>query len=104
MSSVTEGDETTGGDLPKVVDAVRADLVKWGPKVAGTGLAALALNGARQLDDADLSPTPRSMILAQVRETLVQLAAIAAKVAEPEVDEIDEINRKREQRRDARTA
>jgi hypothetical protein len=104
MTSVTESDKATGGDLPKVVDAVRADLAKWGPKVANTGLAALALNGAARLDDPDLSPTPASMILAQVRETLVKLAVLAAEVAEPDADEIDQINRDHEQRRDAHSA
>lgn len=104
MTSVTEGDEVTGSERVSVETAVLADLQRWGPKVAGTGLAALALNGARQLDDPDLSPTPRSMILAQVRETLVKLAAVAADVAEPDADEIDRINRDHEQRRDTHGA
>lgn len=104
MTSVTESDEITGSERVSVEDAVLADLRRWGPKVAGTGLAALALNGARQLDDPDLAPTPRSMILAQVRETLVKLAALAAEVAEPDADEIDMINREHEQRRDTHGA
>lgn len=104
MDSVTGSDNFTFGYPDSVEDAVLADLRRWGPKVAGTGLAALALNGARQLDDPDLSPTPRSMILAQVRETLVKLAALAAEVAEPDTDEIDQINRDHEQRRDTHSA
>jgi hypothetical protein len=79
--------------------AVLADLERWGAAVAGTGLAALAVNGARRLDDPDLSPTPASMLLAQVRETMVTLSKLAPE--RDENDAIDEIARKRDERRGA---
>lgn len=82
-------------------DAVRADLRRWGAKVADTGLAELALDGARRLDDPDLSPTPASMLHAQVRMTLVELEAMAAAAEEPEADDIDELKAKRDERRGA---
>ena len=82
-------------------DAVRADLERWGPEVAETSMAALALDGARRLDDPGLSPTPASMLHAQLRMTLVELAALAAAIEEPEADDIDELKAKRDERRGA---
>lgn len=95
---MTEGDITTNG-YESVEEAVRADLRRWGPKVARTSLAALALRGAQQLDDPELKPTPWAMTYAQVRDTLVQLAAIATAHEVPEADELDEVTARREQRR-----
>lgn len=79
--------------------AVLADLERWGPRVAGSALAAVAVSGAQALDDPTLKPTPRSMLLAQVRETLLKLAELAPE--EEEADAVDEIARRREARRGA---
>lgn len=103
MDGVTESDIPPVREFAvcddSVEEAVRADLQRWGAEIARTGLAALALSGARALDDPELSPTPRSMMMAQVRETLVKLAEIAAEREEPEADEVDEVKARREQRR-----
>lgn len=82
-----------------IEDAVFADLKQWGPKVAGTGLAALAVASARDLD-AGMAPTPAAQMHAQLRETLLALAKLATDVAEPEADEVDEVKRKRQERRE----
>jgi hypothetical protein len=82
-------------------DAVRADLQRWGTEIAGTGLAELAIDGARRLDDPSLSPTPASMLHAQLRATLVELEAMAAAVEVPEADDIDDLKKKRDERRGA---
>lgn len=103
MDSVTDGDNLTLGDPDSIEKAVRGDLKRWGPEVARTGLAALAIAAARDLD-AGMAATPAAQMHAQLRETLVKLAEIAAEHEEPEADEVDEVKRKRQERRDARRA
>lgn len=60
-----------------IVAALLKDFERWGPELAGTALAASALDMARTLDDPDTSPTPRSMLHAQLRLTLVELEKLA---------------------------
>jgi hypothetical protein len=87
-------DSVTGSEQSPIVAAVRADLDRWG--LANTALAASALDMARILDDPDTNPTPRSMLHAQLRMTLTELA----KLAPPEAanDGIDELSKKRDER------
>jgi hypothetical protein len=82
--------------------AVAADLKRWGPAVADTALAELALDGARRLDEG-MADTPASQMHAQLRETLLKLVELAADVVEPEADEIDGIVGDREDRRGLRS-
>lgn len=82
-----------------VESAVMADLEKWGADVAGTSLAALALDGARRLDSSGMTPTPASMLQAQLRATLLELAKLAP-IEEVE-DEIAAAKKKRDERRGA---
>lgn len=84
-----------------VESAVLADLERWPDEIAGTGLAELALDAARRLDDPKLTPTPASMLHAQLRATLVELEAMAAAREVPEADEVDDLKRKRDERRGA---
>lgn len=76
--------------------AVVADLEKWGPALAGSSLAALALDGARRLDSPGMTPTPAAMLQAQLRATLLELAKIAPPAETS--DEVDEIQKKRNER------
>jgi hypothetical protein len=87
-------DSNTDSDRSPIVAAVERDLKRWG--LAGTALAASALDMARILDDPATNPTPRSMLHAQLRMTLTELA----KIAPPEAanDGIDEVKRKRDER------
>jgi hypothetical protein len=78
--------------------AVAADLKRWGPDVADTSLAALALDIARRLDDG-MADTPAAQNYAQLRETLLKLVELAADVVEPEADEIDGILGEHDDRR-----
>jgi hypothetical protein len=93
MESVTDGDRSP------IVAAVERDLKRWGPKIAQSALAASALDMARILDDPATNPTPRSMLHAQLRMTLSELA----KLAPPEAadDSVDELTKKRNERRGA---
>lgn len=83
--------------MASIEESVFADLNRWG--LAGTALAASALDMARILDDPDVNPTPRSMLHAQLRMTLTELA----KLAPPEAvnDGIDELSEQRDKRRGA---
>lgn len=78
-----------------IEDAVRADLDRWG--LAGTGLAASALDLARRLDRPKVAPTPASMLHSQLRATLLDLRKLAP--TEKTNDKVDEVNKRREQRR-----
>jgi hypothetical protein len=82
-----------------IEEALRADFERWGTELAGTALAASALDMARALDDPETKPTPRSMLHAQLRLTLVELEKLAPE--EDAEDGIDEIARKRRERRGA---
>ena len=88
---------TTDRDESPIVTAVLADLDRWG--LTYTALAASALDMARILDDPATNPTPRSMLHAQLRMTLTELA----KLAPPEAvnDGIDELSEQRDKRRGA---
>lgn len=80
-------------------DALRRDLAAWGPKVAGSSLAAAALNLALTLDDPKVNATPRSMLHAQYRATMLELMKLAPEEATN--DGIDELGAKRNERRGA---
>lgn len=92
-------DSATDRDRSPIVAAVERDLKRWGPKLAESALAASALDMARALDEPSTNPTPRSMLHAQLRMTLTELA----KLAPPEAadDGIDELSKKRDARRGA---
>ncbi|MBC6458412.1 hypothetical protein [Actinomadura sp. HBU206391] len=83
--------------MGKLVDAVQADLDRWGPAVAETALAASALDLARRLDTPDVTPTPASMLHAQLRATLADLQKLAPDQSAS--DEIDDLEAKRKERR-----
>lgn len=100
MDSVTDSDDFAIGYPESIEDAVLADLRRWGPEVARTGLAAMAVAAARDID-AGMAATPRTQMHAQLRETLVKLAEMAAEREEPEADDIDELKRLRDERRGA---
>lgn len=89
-------DSNTDSDQSPIVAAVQRDLKRWGPKIADSAMAASALDMARILDDPETNPTPRSMLHAQLRMTLTELA----KLAPPEAanDGIDELSKKRDER------
>lgn len=80
----------------EVEKAVVRDIRRWGAEVAGTALAAVALNAARTLDDPRVTPTPRSMLLAQLRETMLKLAEMAPE--QEEEDGLDELRARRASR------
>jgi hypothetical protein len=94
MASVTDSDKSP------IVTAVQSDLDRWG--LANTALAASALDMAQTLDNPEVSPTPRSMLHAQLRMTLTELA----KLAPPEAanDRIDEVKAQWEKRHGAHSA
>lgn len=94
MESATHGEMSRS---VSIVDAVAADLERWG--LAGTALAASALDLARALDDPEVKATPRSMLHAQLRMTLVELKKLAPE--EDEADGIDELAKRRDERRGA---
>lgn len=99
MDSVTDSDDFTFSYPDSIEEAVLADLKRWGPDVARTGLAAMAVAAARDLD-AGMAATPSTQMHAQLRETMLALAKMAADVVTPEEDEVDEVKRKRQERRE----
>lgn len=90
---------TTDGEIPRSVieDAVADDVERWG--LTGTALAASALDLARALDDQSVKATPRSMLHAQLRMVLVELAKLAPDAED--ADGIDELATRRSERRGA---
>jgi hypothetical protein len=100
MVGVAESDSVEERE-PRMESAVLADLQRWPAEIAGTGLAELALDAARRLDDPNLTPTPASMLHAQLRATLVELETMAAAVGVPDADGIDDLKAKRDVRRGA---
>lgn len=92
-------DSVTHGEMSRsvLVEAVAADLARWG--LEGTALGAAALDLARALDDPGVKPTPRSMLHAQLRMTLESLAKLAPE--EDEGDVLDELAKRRDERRSA---
>jgi hypothetical protein len=77
-----------------LVKAVEADLKRW--QVDGA-LAASALDLARRLSEPNIRPAAASMLHAQLRATLTELAKLA--VPEEAGDALDELQKRREQRR-----
>ncbi|WP_143591284.1 hypothetical protein [Thermoactinospora rubra] len=77
--------------------AVRADLERWGI-AEDTGLAASALDLAARLSVPDIRPAAASMLHAQLRATLAELAKLAKPEAESG-DPVDELQKRREDRR-----
>lgn len=77
--------------------AVRADLARWG--LAGTSLAAAALDVVERLSAEDLRPAAAAMLHQRLDGYLADLR----KLAPPEVthDVIDEVAQQREERRKA---
>lgn len=76
-----------------VTDAVQRELEDLG--VAGSGLGCSALRLASAMDDPD-STTSMAMCARELRETLVQVRALAASKRGP--DRLDELAARREER------
>ncbi|MFD9949841.1 hypothetical protein ACFWYW_55770 [Nonomuraea sp. NPDC059023] len=76
--------------------AVEEDLKRWAID-ARSALAASALDLANRLSEPDIRPAAASMLHAQLRATLTELA----KMAKPEAanDPLDELQKRREARR-----
>lgn len=102
MTDVTERNSAAESESGLMEVAVRADLDRWGPTVAGTAMAASALDLARRLDAGGVRPTAASLLHAQLRATVLELAKLAP--PEAETDSVDELKRKRQERRDRRGA
>lgn len=82
---------------PVLVGAVRADLKRWAIS-EDTALAASALDLAARLSETGIRPAAASMLHAQLRATLTDLARLAK--PEPEAgDPVDELQARREDRR-----
>lgn len=79
-----------------LVKAVAADLERW--QIAGSSFAACALDLARRLSEPGVRPAAASMLHAQLRATLVELAAQAVPEEQPG-DPVDELQKRREDRR-----
>ena len=80
-----------------MVSAVRADLRRW-QIAADTALAASALDLAERLEEADIRPAAASMLHAQLRATLTELAKLAVPEAKQD-DPVDELRARRHERR-----
>lgn len=80
-----------------MVSAVRADLQRW-QIAADTSLAASALDLAERLQEADIRPAAASMLHAQLRATLGELAKLAIPEAK-QGDPVDELRARRDERR-----
>lgn len=97
-----DNSETSGPG--SVAGAVRRDLeaiAKLDPALARSGLAALALAMALEIDDPN-SATSKSMCAAQLREALATLRALTP--AEREVSAVDELRAARAKRLDRKSA
>lgn len=80
-----------------LVAAVHADLARW--QIAETtALAASALDLAARLGEKDLRPAAASMLHAQLRATLTDLAKLAVPQAAAG-DPVDELQARRSERR-----
>ncbi len=69
------------------------DLAELPGEMGRSGLAALCLALAREIDNSSNSATSKSMCAGQLRETLEQLRAMAP--ADEEDDELDDLTRRR---------
>lgn len=78
-----------------LVKAVEADLKRW--QVDGA-LAASALDLARRLSEPNIRPAAASMLHAQLRATLTELAKLAVP-EEKTGDPVDELQKRRDDRR-----
>lgn len=84
------------GDPVTVLSAVENDLAVLGDEVAGSGLAAAALELARQLDGEN-SATSKSMCARSLVELMREIRALAPDAEE--VDRIDDLASRRAGRR-----
>ena len=82
---------------PPLVAAVRADLGRWQIR-PDSALAASALDLAERLSAPGIRPAAASMLHAQLRATLADLAKLAVPEEQPG-DPVDELQRRREERR-----
>lgn len=80
-----------------LVSAVQADLTRW--QIAeDTALAASALDLAKRLGESGIRPAAASMLHAQLRATLTELAKLAVPEAKAG-DPVDELQARRDDRR-----
>lgn len=96
---MTERNRSAGRSGPPrvgLVEAVRADLARWG--VQDTALAACALDLARRLEEPGVRPAAASMLHKELRCALGELMAVAEPQERP-ADPVDELQRRREARR-----
>lgn len=82
-----------------LVQAVRADLARWGIR-ADSIFAAAALDLAARLDAVDVRPAAAAQLHGQLRETAVQLVKLAPAEQTPD-DALDELTKRRNERRGA---
>ena len=95
-AQTVSGDALESGD-PKVTAAIRRDIAELPPELATSGLAALALALATQIDDPANSATSKSMCAGQLRDTLRDLRELTP--ADEEADELDDLASRRATRR-----
>lgn len=90
--------DAEGREPGQVEAAVLRDLDAMPERVRESGVAAIALDQARRLDglDSGTQPTAASMLAAQLRTTLLELAKLAPPLAEE--DGVDELRARRAQR------
>lgn len=84
-----------------VEDATRAEVDALRVEPVAPGMVAIALELARQMDDAE-APTSAAVVGRELRNTMLELRRVAP-VAE-EGDSVDDIARQREKRREAARA
>ncbi|MEV7805003.1 hypothetical protein AB0O28_18840 [Microbispora sp. NPDC088329] len=76
---------------------MQADLKRWQIR-ADSALAASALDLAKRLSESGIRPAAASMLHAQLRATLADLAKLAVPEEQPG-DPIDELQKRRNERR-----
>lgn len=83
-------------------EAVQGQLDRWGPAVAGTALAKLALGLADRLDDGETPATAYASIARELHSVLADLEAAAPKVVVQDSVQSsrDELKARREQARE----
>ena len=81
----------------EVARAVARDLERMPAELSTSGLAALCVALAREIDKPENSATSKSMCASALRESLAQLRALLT--TDEEDDELDDLTRRREARR-----
>lgn len=85
--------------MTALIEALEADLERWGPAVSGTALAAAAYDIALRLSAEDVRPAAAAQLHAQYHAYLSDLHKLAPEHASE--DGIDDLTAKRAARRAA---